>query len=412
MAAGRWPDAVRGYIGARRHPLPVVRATADLMLGTILTEHLGQREHGMRALDHAWRSRHPAVAHVAAHGLARLHLQGGDRAQARRLYHWAWRHGEGTLSWRSAAALIRILQDDGDNATARRLLGSLQRSAGAANSADGWLTVATLHRDRGDAESAETAYRAALDAGATDTALVHGLLGRVLSEQGKLEPSMLELERAVVAGATARVFFMYELARVNERLGDREGACDAYAEVLQVTDNELQNLKERDEPLDGAILRTDPRPGAAVRLGRLRESMGELDAARDALAYATEHGSATVAATAWLTRARLERRAGDRSAARAAYANAIHVRGGAYPAAELGLAQLLISAKQLPAAQQMLDRLVGCGDQRIASLAAVQRGELLTALGDTAAARASYETALAGPLSAGVRARVEQALSG
>lgn len=411
MAAGRWHEAARGFIGARRHPLPMVRATADLMLGSILIEHLGQREYGMAALDRAWRSRHPAVAYVAASRLAALHLEGGDRAQARRLHHWAWRHGDGTLRWRSAAALIRLLQDDGDAASAGRLLDLLQRSASAAHSADGWETVASLHHHHGNFERAEAAYRAALDAGATDAALVHGLLGRVLNKQGKLRPAQIELEHAVAGGATARLFFLYELARLHERLGDREAACDGYASVLQVTDNELHNLQAHDDPGDDTVLRNDPRPGAAVRLGRLRETMGELDSAREALRYATERGDPSVAASAWLARARLERRAGDRSAARAAYANAIHVKGGAYPSAELGLVQLLIVAKQFVAAQRMLDSLAGCSDQRVASLAAVQRGELLTALGDTAAARASYEAALMGPLSAGVRAKVEQALS-
>ena len=411
MAAGRWADAARGWIGARRHPLPTVRATANLMLGIVLTEHLGQREHGMRALEAAWRSRRPGVADGAAWRLAGLHSEVRDRARARRLFDWTWRNGRSDLRWKAAAALIELLRAEGDEAGATRLFASVERAASAANSADGWQTMASLHMRQGHLDRAEAGYRTAVETGGGDSALLHGLLGLVLSKQGRPEAALPELELAVSGGVTGRVWLQYELAKVQERLGHHEEACDAYADVLQVTDDQLRTLQEQDDPGKDTVLRADPRPGAAIRLGRLRESMGEVDAARDALAYATEHGSKSVAAAAWLGRARLERRIGDRSAARAAYANAIHVRGGAYPAAELGLAQLLMVAKQLGAAQQILDRLIGCGDHRIASLAAVQRGELLTALGDTAAARASYETALAGPLSAGVRARVEQALS-
>ena len=405
MAGGRWQEAARGWLGARRHPLPAVRAAADLALGTILAEHLGQREHAKQALDRAWRSRHLAEAHIAAYELAGLHLADGDRVQAGPLYLWAWRHGEGKIRWRSAAALIRLLQDDGEAVAAQRLLGSLQRAAASATSSEGWETVASLLEERSDLDGAEAAYRAALDAGGADAASIHGRLGLLLSKQGRPADALHELEMAVAGGAAARMWLQYELAKVQERLGNRDEACDAYADVLQGTDEALRTQQEQDY-----VARGDPRPRAAIRLGRLRESMGEIDAARDALGYATEHGSRSVAAAAWLARARLERRVGDRSAARAGYANAIHVKGGAYPAAELGLAQLLIVAKQLGAAQQFLDRLVACGDRRIESLAAVQRGELLTALGDTAAARASYAAALAGPLSAGVRARVEQAL--
>lgn len=411
MAAGRWYDAARGFMGARRHPLPTVRATADLMLGVVLTEHLGQHEHGIRALDAAWRSRRPDVADVAAWRLAELYSEGGDRPRARRLYDWTWRNGRSALRWKAAIALIQLLRADGDAAGAAQLVATVDRAASRANSADGWQALATLHRQQGDLDRAEAAYRAALDAGAVDPASLHGLLGQVLSKQGRPAAALPELELAVAGNATGRVWLQYELAKVRERLGHRDEACDAYADVLQVTDDELRNLQGQAGPGNDTVLRSDPRPAAAIRLGRLREAMGEVDAARDAFVYAAEHGSTSVAASAWLARARLERRIGDRSAARAGYANAIHVKGGAYPAAELGLAQLLIVAKQLGAAQQILDRLVGCGDQRIASLAAVQRGELLTALGDTTAARASYEAALAGPLSAGVRARVEQALS-
>ena len=411
MAAGRWDDAALGWIGARRHPLPAVRATADLMLGIVLTEHLGQREHGMRALHAAWRSRRPGVADVAAWRLAKLHSEGGDRLRARRLFDWIWQNERSDLRWKAAAALIELLRAEGDEVSATRLFASVERAASAANSADGWQAVATLHGKQGDLHRAEAGYRSALDTGVGDAAFLHGRLGLVLSKQGRPDAALPELELALSGDVAGRVRLQYELARVHARLGHREEACDAYAEVLQVTDDLLRTLQEQDDLAKDPVLRSDPRPGAAVRLGRLRESMGEVDAARDALAYATEHGSKSAAAAAWLARARLERRVGDRSAARAAYANAIYVRGGAYPAAELGLAQLLIVAKQLGAAQQILDQLIGCGDHRIASLAAVQRGELLTALGDTAAARASYEAALAGPLSAGVRARVEQALS-
>ncbi|MBV8529349.1 MAG: tetratricopeptide repeat protein [Candidatus Dormibacteraeota bacterium] len=411
MDAGRWQDAARGWIGARRHPLPTVRATADLMLGLVLTDHLGQPDHGMHALDSAWRSNRPGVADAAAWRLAELNAERGDGARAHRFYDWTWRNGRSALRWKAAAALIRLLRAEGDDAGATRLFASVDRAAAAANSAEGWATLATLCRQQGDLDRAEAGYRAALDAGAGDAAALHGLLGLVLSRQGRSAAALPELEVAVAGDTTGRIWFQYELGKVQERLGHRDQACDAYSDVLQVTDDELSRLQEQDEPGRDTVIRSDPRPRAAIRLGRLRESMGEVDAARDALAYATDHGTTSVAAAAWLARARLERRVGDRSAARAGYANAIHVKGGAYPAAELGLAQLLIVANQSAAAQQILDRLVGCGDQRIASLAAVQRGELLSALGDTAAARASYEAALAGPLSAGVRARVEQALS-
>lgn len=411
MAAGRWHDAARGWIGARRHPLPAVRATADLMLGMVLTEQLGQQDHGMRALHAAWRSHRPGVADAAAWRLAEIHAERGEHEEARRLLEWTWRNGSSGLRWKAAASLIQLLRAQGDEAGATRLFASMHRAASAERSADGWQTVATLHRQQGDLVRAESGYRSALNAGAADAAFLHGLLGIVLSRQGRPEAALPELALAVSGDATGRAWLQYELGKVQERLGHRDEACDAYADVLQVTDEQLRDLQMQDHPGQDNVLRSDPRAGAAIRLGRLRESMGELDAARDAFAYATEHGSRPAAAAAWLARARLERRIGDRSAARAGYANAIHVKGGAYPAAELGLAQLLIVAKQLGAAQQILDRLIGCEDQRIASLAAVQRGELLTALGDTAAARASYESALAGPLSAGLRARVEQALT-
>ena len=369
MAAGRWDDAACGWIGARRHPLPTVRATADLMLGIVLTKHLGQREHGMRALDAAWRSRRPGVADIAAWRLAELHSEGGDRARERRLFDWIWRNGRSDLRWKAAAALIELLRAEGDEAGATRLLASVDRAASAANSADGWQAVAALHRQQGNLDRAEAGYRSALDAGGGDAAFLHGLLGLVLSKQDRPEAALPELELAISGGATGRVWLQYELARVQERLGRREEACDAYADVLQVTDDQLRRLQEQDDPGTDTVLGRDPRSRAAVRLGRLREAMGEVDAARDALAYATEHGSTSVAAVAWLARARLERRIGDRAAARAGYANAIHVKGGAYPAAELGLAQLLIVAKQLGAAQQILERLIGCGDHRIATLA-------------------------------------------
>ena len=406
MAAERWREAATAFIGARRHPLARVRATADLALGTILIDHLDQRALGISALEHAWRSQHPSVAPIAALRVAALLQHDGDRQRARRMYRWAWKRGEGSTRWEALGALVTLAREEHDGPHGALLLRELEREVGGSTSAEAWQTLGLLQELAGCPEQAELSYRRALSCGRCDAPLVHGLLGRVLARQGKDESARAELEMAT-ARATPPWPLVYLLARVNERLGNKDAACAGYDLIIGVSDSEVRNSTTGIAAVETASAR-DVRPVAAVRLARLRQSMDDVPAARAAYAYAAEHGAS--AASVWFALARLERDAGDRSAARAAYARAIVVKGGSYPAAELGLAQLLIVSKQHTAARRMLESLVTCGETRIASLAAVQLGELLTALGDIAAARASYEAALAGPLRADVRTRVEQAL--
>ena len=302
----------------------------------------------------------------------------------------------------------RAPREQHDASASSRLVAELEREAGACNSSDAWLALGSLQERAGSPALAEASYRRALACEPPDSALVHGSLGRALARQGKDDAARAELELAT-ARATPHWQFAFLLARVNERLGNIAAACAGYDDIVGVSDSEVRN-SQGGSLACGSAGTTDMRPIAAVRLARLRESMDDVPAARTAYAYAAEHGAAPASAAAWLAMARLERRAGDRSAARAAYARAIVVKGGSYPHAELGLAELLIASKQYATARRMLESLVTRGDTPVAGLAAVQLGELLTALGDVAAARASYEAALSGPLSAGVRARVEQAL--
>ena len=408
MAAERWAEAATALIGARRHPLARVGATADLALGAILVERLGRRVLGIRALERAWRSRHPSVAPLAAFRLAVLLHQDGDGQRARRMYRWAWRRGQGSTRWDSISALVALAREAHDVSTALRLLAELEREAGMCNSADAWQALGSLQEQARTPALAETSYRKALACEPSDVALVHGLLGRTLARQGKDEAARAELELAT-ARATPAWPFVFLLARVNERLGNTAAACAGYDDVVGVSDSEAGNSLSWAGV--GEATAADLRPIAAVRLGRLRESMDDAGEARVAYGYAAEHGTTSISAAAWFALARLERSAGNRSAARAAYARAMVVKGGSYPAAELGLAELLIASKQYGTARQMLESLRTRGDTRVASLAAVQLGELLTALGELAAARASYEAALAGPLRADVRTRVEQALN-
>lgn len=409
MQAERWSEAATAFVGARRHPLTRVRATADLALGAILIDHLDRRALGIRALERAWRSQDLSAAPLAALRLATLLHHDGDRQRARRMYRWAWKRGEGSTRWDAITALVSLARDAHDAASAARLLAELEREAAVSNSAPAWQALGSLQERARSPELAEASYRRALACEPSDVPLVHGLLGRTLARQGKDEAARAELELAT-ARATPPWPFVFLLARVNERLGNTAAACAGYDDVVGVSDSEVGNSTSG--PGEGDAEKAgDLRPIAAARLGRLRQSMDDAAAARIAYAYAAEHGSTSISAAAWLAMARLERNVGDRSAARAAYARAIVVKGGSYPPAELGLAELLITSKQYATARQMLESLVRCGDTRVASLAAVQLGELLTALGEVAAARASYEAALAGPLRADVRARVEQALS-
>ena len=408
MAAERWSEAATALIGARRHPLARVRATADLALGAILIDHLDQRTLGIRALEQAWRSQHPSVASLAALRLAALLQHDGDLHRACRMYRWAWRRGEGSTRWDSITALVVLAREAHDVSTASRHLAELEREAGICHSADAWQALGWLQEQARTPALAEVSYRRALACEPPDVALVHGLLGRTLARQGRDEAARAELQLAT-ARATPAWPFVFLLARVNERLGNTAAACAGYDDVVGVSDNEVDNSLSWAGVGDATA--GDLRPIAAVRLGRLRESLDDAAEARLAYGYAAEHGTTSISAAAWFALARLERSAGDRSAARAAYARAMVVKGGSYPAAELGLAELLIASKQYGTARQMLESLRSCADTRVASLAAVQLGELLTALGEVAAARASYEAALAGPLRADVRTRVEQALS-
>ena len=410
MAAERWSDAARAFIGARRHPLTRVRVTADLALGAILIDHLDRRALGLRALERARRSQHPSVAPLAALRLANLLEHDGDGQRARSLYRWAWKRGEGSTRWDAITALVSLARDAHDASSAARLLADLEREADVCNSADAWQALGSLQEQARTWALAEASYRRALACEPSDVPLLHGLLGRTLARQGKDEAARAELELAT-ARATPQWPFVFLLARVNERLGNTPAACAGYDDVVGVSDNEFGNSTSGAGVGDAATAR-DLRPVAAARLGRLRLSMDDAAAARVAYGYAAQHGTTSVSAAAWLAMARLERNVGDRSAGRAAYARAIVVKGGSYPAAELGLAELLIASKQHATARHMLESLVTCSDTHVASLAAVQLGELLTALGDVAAARASFEAALAGPLRADVRTRVEQALSG
>ena len=408
MEAERWSEAATAFIAARRHPLTRVRATADLALGAILIDHLDRRALGIRALERARRSLHPSVAPLAALRLAVLLHHDGDRQRARRMYRWAWKRGDGSTRWDAITALVSLAREAHDAPTASRLLAELEREAGVGSSADAWQALGLLQEQGRTPALAEASYRKALACDPSDVPHVHGLLGRTLARQGRDDAARAQLELAT-ALATPPWSFVFLLARVNERLGNTAAACAGYDDVVGVSDSEVGNATSgagvRDAESAG-----DLRPIAAARLGRLRQSMDDAAAARVASGYAAEHGSTSVSAGAWLAMARLERNVGDRSAARAAYARAIVVKGGSYPPAELGLAELLIASKQFATARQMLESLAGCGDTRVASLAAVQLGELLTALGELAAARASYEAALAGPLRADVRTRVERAL--
>ena len=408
MEAERWSEAATAFIGARRHPLTRVRATADLALGAILIEHLDRRALGIRALERAWRSRQPTVTALAALRLATLLHNDGDLQRARRMYGWAWRRGHGSTRWDAISALVALARKAHDASTVSRLLAELEREAGVSNSAEAWQALGHQQEKACAPELAEASYRRALACEPSDVPLVHGLLGRTLARQGKDAAARAELELAT-ARATPPWPFVFLLARVNERLGNNAAACAGYDDVVGVSDGEVGN-PTTGPGLGDAENTGDLRPIAAARLGRLRQSMDDTAAARVAYGYAAEHGSTSISAGAWLAMARLERNVGDRSAARAAYASAIVVKGGSYPPAELGLAELLITSKQYATARQMLESLARCGDTRVASLAAVQLGELLTALGEVAAARASYEAALAGPLRADVRTRVERAL--
>lgn len=375
MAAEHWSDAATAFIGARRHPLVRVRATADLALGAILVDHLDRRALGTCALERAWRSRHPSVAPLAALRLAAVLHHDGNRQRARRMYRWAWRQGEGSTRWDAISALVALAREGHETAAASRLLAALEREAGACNSADAWQALGSLHEQAGATARAEASYRRALACEPCDVALVHGLLGRTLARQGKDDAARGELELAT-ALATPPWPFVFLLARVNERLGNTAAACAGYDDILSVSDSEVRNSQGGAFADDSARV-GDLRAVAAVRLARLRQSMDDVAGARTAYAYAAEHGTASASAAAWLAIARLERSAGDRSAARAAYARAIVVKGGSYPPAELGLAELLIASKQHAAARQMLEALLTCRETRVASLAAAQLGELL-----------------------------------
>ncbi|MGH7687432.1 MAG: tetratricopeptide repeat protein [Candidatus Dormibacteria bacterium] len=284
----RWKQAALAAIRARRHPRAEVRAAADLLLGTILSQHLGNDDMAVRSLERAQR----------------------------------W--GDESTAAKAAAQLDTLL---------RRRSGGTERSVNL-------VGAASRHGHRAD------------------------------------------------------LLLRHRMARQLERDGETGEAASAYEDLLHVEDESGQNL---------ATL-------AALRLGRLRETTEQLGAARDAYRWAADHGEPRQAAAAWVGMARVERATGDLAAARDAYRTAVDSRSGDFPAAELELAQMFIVDRDWASARRILDRLCDSDDQRVAALAAAQRGALLKALGDIDAALASYELALTKPLRPKARERVEHSL--
>lgn len=283
-----WKQAALAAIRARRHPRAEVRAAADLLLGTILSKHLGNEALAVRSLEQAQR----------------------------------W--GDETTAAKAAAQL---------DALRRRPSDARERSVS--------LVGAASRR-----------------------------------------------------GHPADLLLRYRMARQLERDGETGEAASAYEDLMHVDAESGQNL---------AAL-------AALRLGRLRETAGQLVAARGAFLWAADHGTPQQTGAAWVGMARVERATGDLAAARDAYRIAVESRSGDFPAAELGLAQMLIVDRDLASARRILDRLCDGDDARVAALAAAQRGAMLKSLGDTDAALASYELALTKPLRPKVRERVEHSL--
>ena len=284
----RWKEAALAAMRARRHPRAEVRAAADLLLGTILSQHLGNDELAVRSLEQAQRWGDEATAAKAAAELDTLRQ----------------RHSPGT------------------------------------------------------------------------------------------ERSVTLVGAASRRGHPGDLLLRYRMARQLERDGETAEAASAYEELIHVDAESGQNVAAR----------------AALRLGRLRETAGQLARAREAYRRAADHGAQQHTAAAWMGMARVERATGDLAAARDAYRAAVDSRSGDFPAAELGLAQMLIVDRDLASARRLLDRLCDGDDARVAALAAAQRAALLKALGDTGAALASYELALTKPLRPEVRERVEHSL--
>lgn len=226
---------------------------------------------------------------------------------------------DGAISaWRGVAALDP--SDREARAAQKRLLSArerwdelvdvLEREALALTDpepkAEIYRQIAELHRDRrGDLEGAIRALRHLREIAPSDAAGRDALCDALLEAGATLEVVPLLRERVEESRGAARAELLRLLATVlEERVGDEEGAFEAWTRLLDESPNDLDAIAHM-EAIDEAagryerlistlsyraeVIAPEERPAVLVRMGQLAESaLGDLDRAADLYARALE----------------------------------------------------------------------------------------------------------------------------
>lgn len=226
---------------------------------------------------------------------------------------------DGAISaWRGVAALDPA--DREARAAQKRLLSArerwddlvdlLEREALALTDpepkAEVYRQIAELHRDRrGDLEGAIRALRHLREIAPADSAGRDALCDALLEAGATLEVVPLLRERIGESRGGARAELLRLLATVlEERVGDEEGAFEAWTRLLDESPNDLDAIAHM-EAIDEAagryerlistlsyraeVIAPEERPAVLVRMGQLAESaLGDLDRAADLYARALE----------------------------------------------------------------------------------------------------------------------------
>jgi tetratricopeptide (TPR) repeat protein len=229
----------------------------------------------------------------------------------------------------------------------------LERAAAARDDADSWTELGLLRRRRGDPEGAVEALRRALERDPYHPAALVNLgqtlvrLGRyeegeaVLARHQELAPlrdRLDQLERSSrLGGATAANFALLAEARL--RLGDREGAAEAWREALArdpglaTAAAGLASLALESGDLDAAtrwaaylVMKEPGGWRSYFVLGLVRAAKGEGDSAE--LAFAESRRRRDWSAETWRRAGDAHRGAGDRLRAEAAYREAERLAPG------------------------------------------------------------------------------------
>jgi tetratricopeptide (TPR) repeat protein len=398
--AGDFTGAIAAFRQASTHPDLIVRATALWQLGAIFLMELGDPQAAIAPLRQAWELRHPDVGPLAGLDLGLAYERAGQLSRAGEAFEWVRDLNDPRYSSYAAIALSRVLLGAGETERARRVLDDAAAGADRSWAALAHRILGELEQALGNLAAAQSQYELALQMGVEDAPEVRVTLARVQAKLGSEGEARKNYEAALAEGVEHAASIRYVLASLQARSAAWSEALGNYELVWHAHDDDFN------------AGRTDLRPNAAGMLAHLYKKAGDIPAARRAAQYAAEQGSDRVAARAMSFLAALDAADGKGKAARTGFEKALHRAAGTVdlPEARLGMARLDEKEGNLEAALRGYEQLMKSKDETLKAAATFGKGRVLAKLGDRVGARISYQAALDGPISQGLRETVTRHL--